>query len=207
MSTTLEAESEAAAAEAAAALEAEENAAAIEAHEASELAARAEELEAAAAAGRFEDSAGITDEQDAGEAAPLSQAEREASAEHDGTAEKPKRQRKRSAKTDEQGTLEGTWEKLIGGTPDTELKLNLSKPASVILENAPATLLKQSVHRLVITVKVTGFGSDDTLDPETHDVASSKGSRKLRVIEGSFLDPEEYITRDDDAEADAEATA
>lgn len=201
MSPTLEAESETAADEAAAAIAETENAAALEA---AQLAARAEELEAAAASGQFEEAAGVAGEQAAGEAsgdAPLTQEQREASAEHDPA--EPKQKRRRRSKANEQGNLAGGWEELIGGAMDNELKLALSKPAAVQLENVPEKLLKGSVHRLVLTVKVTGFASDDTLDPETHDVASTSGKRKLRVTAGSFLESNEYIatTDDDDVEA------
>lgn len=168
MSTALEAENAEAAEEAAAAaaLEAEDHAKA-DAAEASRLS------EEAAATG-------------------MTQAEREAAAEHDGgSPDNGTRTRKKRAPA--QGNLAGGWEELIGGAPDTDVKVSLKKPVAVHLDNQPEPLRKQTVHRILLTVKVTGWGSDDTLDPETHDVASSLGKRTLRVTGGRFLDPDEYV--------------
>jgi hypothetical protein len=185
--------------EASATLEAGSDTAAQEAEVA--LQAEAERLEAAQ---QLEDAQRRS--QEAAETG-LTQAQREALAEHDGgtpdgegpghepPAGKKPRQR---AKQPEQGNLEGGWEKLIGGAPDSVIKVSLHKPAGVEFEKQPEKLLKQTVHRIMITVKVTEFGSADTLDPETHDVAESKGKRKLRVLSGVFLAPEEYIAGADD---------
>lgn len=131
----------------------------------------------------------------------MTQAEREAAAEHDGGV--PDTPRTPGA----QGNLISGWEELIGGATDNEIKVGLKKPAAVQFENQPAKLLKGSVHRILVTVKITEFGSADTLDPETHDVATTKGKRTARVTSGVFLDPEEYIERSDGADVAAEAEA
>lgn len=137
----------------------------------------------------------------------LTQEEREQLAEHDGTAATPPaKPRKRTPGA--QGNLAGGWEDLIGGEPDTEIKVSLKKPAAVVFENQPEKLLKQSVHRILLTVKVTEFVSSDTLDPDTHDVAESKGRRTLRVTSGVFLEPDEYIaSAGDDVDVAAQAAA
>jgi hypothetical protein len=141
----------------------------------------------------------------------MTQAEREAQAEHDGGVPDAGKRKKR---TPQQGNLTGGWEDLIGGEPDTEIKVQLQKPAGVQFENQPEKLLKGSVHRILITVKITEFGSADTLDPETHDVATTKGKRKARVTSGVFLEPDQYIADAGDgvdvaeqAEADRKANA
>lgn len=170
--TTLEAGTDAAAEEAADALAEEE------ARRDAENAETARRAEAAAATG-------------------MTQEEREQTASFDPAPEKKSRRRAPAA----QGNLAGGWEDLIGGNEASESKIKLAA-ASIMPTNAPEHIRKGATFRLLVEVKATGYSVDDTLDPETHEVASTKEARKLRVTGARFLDPHEYIA--DDAGAGGE---
>ncbi len=83
--------------------------------------------------------------------------------------------------------LSDAWETIVGGEKPTESKIRIVGGA-IHPTNAPdGGVKKGGRYRVEVDVVATGYGSDDTLDAESGEVASTSETRKLKITGARFL--------------------